>query len=90
VPNVTARTRPTDTPDDDTSSFTCRRGDEGEECCQRGNPPLHWCSGEFPNFRCYNAANQWCCNDSEGTVCDEEGCCELFVCARESRFSYRH
>lgn len=60
------------------SSWTCTRQDSGEACCQRAPVvPLHWCSGEFPQQRCYNAENQFCCTD--GTVCDEEGCCELFV-----------
>lgn len=62
----------------DIVEFSCTRGDTGEQCCQRApNPPLHWCSGKFPNFSCYNAKNQFCCTD--GTVCDEENCCELFV-----------
>ncbi|KAK3898379.1 hypothetical protein C8A05DRAFT_19026 [Staphylotrichum tortipilum] len=73
VPNVTARPLPTAT---DTVSYTCSRSDKGEECCQRAPTPLHWCSGEFPYFACYNSKNQFCCTD--GTVCDEEGCCDLF------------
>ncbi|KAK3294113.1 uncharacterized protein B0H64DRAFT_443202 [Chaetomium fimeti] len=40
------------------------------------NIPMHWCSGDFPNFFCYNDKNQFCCTD--GTVCDQEGCCDLF------------
>ncbi|KAL2190257.1 hypothetical protein L209DRAFT_777663 [Thermothelomyces heterothallicus CBS 203.75] len=57
---------------------SCYRDDTGEECCQRApNPPLHWCSGDFPNFRCYNPKNQFCCTN--GKVCDEKDCCALFV-----------
>ena len=67
---------PTATPSDVTS-YTCSRSDAGEECCQRAPIPLHWCSGDFPNFACYNSKNQWCCTN--GIVCDEEDCCELFV-----------
>ncbi|KAL2177811.1 uncharacterized protein P884DRAFT_243152 [Thermothelomyces heterothallicus CBS 202.75] len=56
---------------------SCYRDDTGEECCQRApNPPLHWCSGDFPNFRCYNPKNQFCCTN--GKVCDEKDCCALF------------
>jgi hypothetical protein len=77
---VATGTPSTPTATQSSESYTCSRGDTGEECCQRApNPPLHWCSGEFPYFRCYNDKNQWCCTD--GTVCDEEDCCELFVCA---------
>lgn len=76
VPNVTARPLPTAAPTDATAYY-CTRGDEGEECCQRAQPPLHWCSGDFPNHKCYYDKNQWCCSD--GTVCDEEDCCDLFV-----------
>ncbi|KXX74225.1 hypothetical protein MMYC01_208840 [Madurella mycetomatis] len=80
VPNVTAS--PTRTTSSATAYFTCRRTEPGEDCCQRYDVPLHWCSGEFPNFRCYNDKKQWCCTD--GTVCDEEGCCEdLFVRPRD-------
>ncbi len=74
VPNVTARPLPTAT---DTTTYTCSRADTGEECCQRAAIPMHWCSGEFPNFACYNSKDQFCCTD--GTVCDEEDCCDLFV-----------
>ena len=39
---------------------------------------MHWCSGAFPQYQCYNSRNQWCCTD--GSVCDDEGCCkDLFV-----------
>jgi hypothetical protein len=71
---VTARPKPTAT---DVSSFSCTRGEPGEDCCQRAQIPLHWCAGEFPNFGCYNDKNQFCCTD--GTVCDQEDCCDLFV-----------
>ena len=73
VPSVTAFPRPTES----TVYYECRRGDTGEECCQRAPTPLHWCAGDFPNFGCYNEKNQFCCTD--GTICDEEGCCDLFV-----------
>jgi len=76
VPNVTAAPKPTASPTD-VVEYTCTRGDTGEQCCQRAPTPLHWCSGAFPNFTCYNTKNQFCCTD--GTVCDEENCCELFV-----------
>ncbi|KAK4243923.1 hypothetical protein C7999DRAFT_44339 [Corynascus novoguineensis] len=74
VPTATEPATPT--PSSDPSlSFDCYRGDKGEECCQRApKPPLHWCSGDFPKFWCYNAENQYCCTN--GVVCDEEGCCE--------------
>jgi hypothetical protein len=71
VPNVRARPTPTET-----SYYTCSRWDSGEDCCQRAQIPMHWCSGDFPNFFCYNDKNQFCCTD--GTVCDQEGCCDLF------------
>ncbi|KAH6855873.1 hypothetical protein B0I37DRAFT_442642 [Chaetomium sp. MPI-CAGE-AT-0009] len=71
VPNVTARPTPTET-----SYYTCTRGEPGEDCCQRAQIPMHWCSGDFPNFNCYNDKNQFCCTD--GTVCDQEDCCDLF------------
>ncbi|KAK4140254.1 uncharacterized protein C8A04DRAFT_32212 [Dichotomopilus funicola] len=72
----TALPAPTSTSTQD-SSWTCTRQDSGEACCQRAPVvPLHWCSGDFPAQKCYNAKNQFCCTD--GTVCDEEGCCTLF------------
>ncbi|AEO60729.1 hypothetical protein MYCTH_2310262, partial [Thermothelomyces thermophilus ATCC 42464] len=71
-----ATATPTDA-DADTGSYSSYRDDTGEECCQRApNPPLHWCSGNFPNFRCYNPKNQFCCTN--GKVCDEKDCCALF------------
>ncbi|KAH6632557.1 hypothetical protein F5144DRAFT_255120 [Chaetomium tenue] len=73
VPNVTAAPTPMET---DVSYYSCTRGEPGEDCCQRAQPRLHWCSGEFPSFGCYNNKNQFCCTD--GTICDQEGCCELF------------
>ncbi|AEO70733.1 uncharacterized protein THITE_2057735 [Thermothielavioides terrestris NRRL 8126] len=76
VPNVTAALTET-APAPTVSSWSCTRFDSGEACCQRAPIPLHWCSGDFPNQRCYNPENQFCCTD--GTVCDEAGCCELFV-----------
>lgn len=83
VPTATEPATPT--PSSDPSlSFDCYRGDKGEECCQRApKPPLHWCSGDFPRFWCYNAETQYCCTND--VVCDEEGCCEdLFVRVRQT------
>ncbi|UNI23167.1 hypothetical protein JDV02_009002 [Purpureocillium takamizusanense] len=54
--------------------FQCTKADSGEGCCQKAHKDMHWCSGAFPYYRCYNAKNQWCCTD--GTVCDEENCCK--------------
>lgn len=86
VPTGTTPATPTPTGDTDTGSYNCYRDDTGEECCQRApNPPLHWCSGDFPQFVCYNPKNQFCC--ANGKVCSDEDCCEdLFVrVAREDR-----
>lgn len=59
------------------TGFLCTAEDNGEECCQRGGKDIHYCSGKFPRYRCYESTTQWCCTD--GSVCDEEGCCDLFV-----------
>ncbi|KAL2153770.1 hypothetical protein VTH82DRAFT_4925 [Thermothelomyces myriococcoides] len=75
VPTGTTPATPTPTGDTDTGSYNCYRDDTGEECCQRApNPPLHWCSGDFPQFVCYNPKNQFCC--ANGKVCSDEDCCE--------------
>ncbi|KAL2165049.1 hypothetical protein VTH06DRAFT_345 [Thermothelomyces fergusii] len=77
VPTGTTAATPTPTDDGHSQWYACRRGDTGEECCQRApDPPLHWCSGEFPSFVCYNAENQSCC--ANGKVCSGEDCCALF------------
>ncbi|KAJ6442667.1 hypothetical protein O9K51_03842 [Purpureocillium lavendulum] len=55
-------------------SFSCTKADSGEGCCQKGHKDLHWCSGAFPQYMCYNSRNQWCCTD--GSVCDEKDCCQ--------------
>lgn len=65
-------------PSPSASGWTCTRADSGEQCCQRGGSFLHWCSGSFPNNRCYNPSSQTCC--SEGTVCEGENCCDIVVC----------
>ncbi|KAL1845919.1 hypothetical protein VTK73DRAFT_415 [Phialemonium thermophilum] len=58
------------------TSWSCTADETGEECCQKAPVPLHWCSGQFPQQRCYNSDSQFCCTD--GTVCDGSGCCDLF------------